>query len=450
MKGTRLFTIFLLVIALLCSFFVIAGCSDEDDNDSATSTTTPSTLTKLITPTVVLNGATATWSADAHADMFEISVDGNLSHVGNSVTSKQLADGQTFKIRAIGDGVNYISSDWSNSVTYTESNEPGSNYYTVVWKNGDAVLEIDTNVVEGTIPDYNGSIPVKDNHTFIGWTPSIVAVNSNVTYQAQFEENVQNITFTVIFKDFDGTVLKTESVQRGANATPPANPARDGYIFEAWSGTYTNVLDNQTVIATYTKNTPTVTYTVTFYDYDRSTVLGTSTVEEGTAATPPSNPSKSGATFIGWNGNYTNVSQDEAVFAVYSDIKNVFFVGSATGSVGDNVTLIVSVDGVVKTCGFDITLYYDNAILELVSYDSDLDLDVVVNAEYLDNGVILNFSAATEKTKSREIISLTFKIKDTTKDATSVMVEMTSIKEMDETTIVDSSCEIVAGVVTIR
>ena len=111
---------------------------------------------------------------------------------------------------------------------------------------------------------------------------------------------------------------------------------------------------------------------------------------------------------------------------------------------------LVSIDGTVKTCGFDITIYYDNAILELVSYDSDLDLDVVVNTEYLDNGILLNFSAATEKTKSREIIELTFRIKDTTADATSVSVEMTSVKEMDGSTIIDSTCEFVEGVVTIQ
>ena len=154
--------------------------------------------------------------------------------------------------------------------------------------------------------------------------------------------------------------------------------------------------------------------------------------------------------FLGWNGNYANVTKNESVVAVYDDSKNVFTVESATGSVGDTVTLLVSVDGTVKTCGFDITIYYDNAILELVSYDSDLDLDVVVNTEYLDNGVLLNFSAATEKTKSREIIALTFRIKDTTADATSVYVEMTSVKEMDGSTIIDSTCEFVDGVVTIQ
>jgi hypothetical protein len=62
----------------------------------------------------------------------------------------------------------------------------------------------------------------------------------------------------------------------------------------------------------------------------------------------------------------------------------------------------------------------------------------------------LNFSAAQEKIKSREIIALTFVIKDTTVDATSVTVEMTSIKEMSGDAIIDSTYEIVEGVVTIQ
>ena len=258
------------------------------------------------------------------------------------------------------------------------------------------------------------------------------------------------VTYTVTFKDYDGTILKAETVESGNSATPPAEPTREGYAFAGWSGTYTAVTSDQTVIATYTKNDSTAMHTVIFYDYDGTTILGTSNVAEGEMATPPATPSKSGATFLGWNGNYTNVSKNESVVAIYDDCKNVFTIESATGGVGDTVTLLVTLDGTVKTCGFDMTLYYDNSVLELVSYDADLDLDVVVNTGTLDNGVILNFSAATEKTKSREIISLTFRIKDARVDATRVTIEMTSIKEIEGNAIVDSTCEFIEGVVTIQ
>ena len=74
---------------------------------------------KLSAPVVTLTDNVASWGADSNADKFEISLDGNLSYVENSVTSQTLTDGQTFKIRAVGDGNSYSTSDWSNSVTYT-------------------------------------------------------------------------------------------------------------------------------------------------------------------------------------------------------------------------------------------------------------------------------------------------------------------------------------------
>ena len=41
---------------------------------------------------------------------------------------------------------------------------------------------------------------------------------------------------TVLFKDWDGTVLATEKVAAGADATPPADPVREGYDFTGWEG----------------------------------------------------------------------------------------------------------------------------------------------------------------------------------------------------------------------
>ena len=115
----------------------------------------PSLPQKLETPTVSLQDDTAQWNANPLAEKFEISLDGVLFYVENSVTSQKLTDGQTFKIRAVGDGTNYTASDWSNTVTYVKA----VSTYTVTWKNGDTVLAIDENVEHGTIPTYQGETP---------------------------------------------------------------------------------------------------------------------------------------------------------------------------------------------------------------------------------------------------------------------------------------------------
>jgi len=82
-------------------------------------------------------------------------------------------------------------------------------------------------------------------------------VTSNHTINAAFAINTY--TYTVTFKDWNGTVLKTQSVAYGGSATPPANPARTGYVFSGWSGSYTNVTSDRTITATYTTNTFTIT-----------------------------------------------------------------------------------------------------------------------------------------------------------------------------------------------
>ena len=57
--------------------------------------------------------------------------------------------------------------------------------------------------------------------------------------------------YTVTFKDWNGTVLKTETVKYGESAIPPDNPTRTGYTFIGWRGTYSNVTSDQEVIAAY-------------------------------------------------------------------------------------------------------------------------------------------------------------------------------------------------------
>lgn len=66
-------------------------------------------------------------------------------------------------------------------------------------------------------------------------------------------------TYTVIFKDYDGKVLKTESVAQGKSATAPANPSRDGYVFTGWDKNFTAITTDLVVTAKYDKLTePTI------------------------------------------------------------------------------------------------------------------------------------------------------------------------------------------------
>ena len=81
------------------------------------------------------------------------------------------------------------------------------NYYTVTWVNEDGTtLEVDENVLEGSVPTYNGETPSKDDnngktYVFKGWTPELKKVLSDITYTATYDEvsKVYHIDF-----DLDG------------------------------------------------------------------------------------------------------------------------------------------------------------------------------------------------------------------------------------------------------
>lgn len=73
---------------------------------------------------------------------------------------------------------------------------------------------------------------------------------SNLVYTVDYETNV---TYTVTFKDWDGTTLKTETVKEGSSATAPSDPIREGYKFIGWDKTFSNIVSNLIVTAQYTE-----------------------------------------------------------------------------------------------------------------------------------------------------------------------------------------------------
>ena len=69
----------------------------------------------------------------------------------------------------------------------------------------------------------------------------------------------QVTTYTVTFKDHDGTVLKTETVEKGKAATAPAEPKRENFTFAGWDKSFKKITSDLVVTATYT-TTKTVIY----------------------------------------------------------------------------------------------------------------------------------------------------------------------------------------------
>ncbi|MBE7083555.1 MAG: hypothetical protein E7373_03000 [Clostridiales bacterium] len=238
----------------------------------------------------------------------------------------------------------YTFSGWrekttTNRVVYTAQYSTTINKYTVTWKNHDGtVLETDTEVPYGTIPTYNGNTPVKEKdaqytYSFNSWDKTISAVVGHITYTARYSNTINK--YTITWKNYDGTILKTDSVAYGSKpnytGTTPTKQGdvQYGYIFDGWSPSVVNVTGEAEYIATFSQTTQ--KYTVTWKNYD-GTVLETDTnVAYGSMPTyngnTPTKPYDSLSKYIfeGWTPIVDLVNGDTVYTAVFSISESTTF-----------------------------------------------------------------------------------------------------------------------------
>ena len=171
--------------------------------------------------------------------------------------------------------------------------------------------------------------PTRVGYTFTGWDKAFTSITADLVVTARYEIN----TYTVTFKDWNGTVLKTQEVQYGGDAEAPADPTRVGYTFTGWDKAFTNIMADLVVTAQYEINT----YTVTFKDWN-GTVLKTQEVQYGGDAEAPADPTRTGYTFTGWDKEFTNITADLVVTAQYEMLGDVD--GDGNVSMADALTIL--------------------------------------------------------------------------------------------------------------
>ncbi|HOO25429.1 MAG TPA: DUF2436 domain-containing protein [Clostridiales bacterium] len=99
-------------------------------------------------------------------------------------------------------------------------------------------------------------VPAPDvGYEFVGWNANPLGkeVNSSLQYKASFAKKL----YTVIFKDWNGTLLgKVEGVPHGSAVTPPPAPnSRPNWHFVGWNPSPDVITGNTTITAQYAINT---------------------------------------------------------------------------------------------------------------------------------------------------------------------------------------------------
>ena len=177
--------------------------------------------------------------------------------------------------------------------------------YTVTFKNHDGTTLQTKTVNYGGTVSYTGSTPTKPGnaqytYTFAGWDKSLSNITGNTTITAKFNTSVNK--YTITFKNYDGSVLETKTLEYGATITytgaTPTRPADSQYLytFAGWDKSFGTVTGNTVFTATYTS-------TLQYYNvkYSEGNIPEQTKKYGETLTLSTVIPQKTGHTFAGWN-----------------------------------------------------------------------------------------------------------------------------------------------------
>ena len=150
-----------------------------------------------------------------------------------------------------------IQSDLIVTAQYTRNTV----YYTITFVNDDGTVLQTSQVEEGTMPEYTGDTPTKQEtdefrYFFECWTPEIVPAIADATYTATYTAKTRH--YYIQFVNYDGTVLQSSLVAYGTmpeytGETPTKPSDQYDYIFAGWTPEVIAVTGFATYTATYTE-----------------------------------------------------------------------------------------------------------------------------------------------------------------------------------------------------
>lgn len=213
------------------------------------------------------------------------------------------------------------------SVSLISCGETPKDY--VKFYNYDGELLWQTEYYPGMILTYGGEEPVRQKdevyeYNFVGWNHSFEDVKEYRNYYALYDKSL--VTFTVIFKDYDGTVIEEVNAQYGENIAIyiPSNPSRPNelrkhYLFSHWDGgDYSYVTSDMVLTAVYDEID---CFEVRYYDYD-DTLIKTEYLERGSDSSFDFDNCYEADddhyyVFNCWDADVVNVQRDMIVKATY-------------------------------------------------------------------------------------------------------------------------------------
>ncbi len=165
-----------------------------------------------------------------------------------------------------------------------------------------------------------------------------------------------------------GTKISMQTVPDGGNAVIPTDTSVSGYTFIGWTDSAIDVRTDKMILGMYTNNTPYAASTsavstvkkvndnvtapflpwwtdekgvpgktcvVRWYNGWNDELWKTDVVPYGSSLPDPQDPCLDGYEFVGWEGSWTNITEDRAIKAWYYRRYRVKFINGETNDVID-------------------------------------------------------------------------------------------------------------------
>lgn len=285
----------------------------------------------------------------------------------------------------------------------------------------------------GSIVTYGGVEPTltataKYTYTFKGWDIEPTNAVEDFDYHAVYDSTIRS--YTVTFNNTDGSKIESATFEYGKMPSCSKTPTRNAtvewkYSHKGWNPALDYVTENATYTAIYDSSK--VEYKVTFMN--GTTVIDEQMIPYGEAAVAPTNVTREGYKFVGWNNSFANVTEALTVKALFEEliIRTVNIV-NGDGETIDDVNVedgeTYTLPEAPKKDGYTFDAYYDGDMkLGVAGDEISVTANITIIAKYIKNpesssSAILSSSSKVESSSS-SVASTSSSAKSSSSDAKS-------------------------------
>ncbi|WP_295037251.1 InlB B-repeat-containing protein [uncultured Fibrobacter sp.] len=308
-------------------------------------------------------------------------------------------DGFIFSGWYNGDGIKVkpttvFTADQTVKAIYTDASDI---FWTITFYNAvpaDTVLE-SKSYQHGSIVNYGGVAPTlaptaKYTYTFKGWDVEPTNAVEDFDYHAVYDSTVRS--YAITFNNYDDSKIESAIFEYGKMASCSKVPTRAAtaewkYSHKGWRP----ALDYVTEAATYTAiyDSSKVEYKVTFMN--GTSVIDTQSVAYGEAAVAPTNVTREGYKFVGWNTSFAKVTEALTVKALFEEL--IIRTVNVVDVDGDKIVNTTVEDGEKYTLpeapkkeGYTFDAYYEGSKKIGVAGDEiSVTANITIIAKYIEN-----------------------------------------------------------------